>query len=399
MPRARVIFLNRVYRPSTAATAQLLTDLAEALAARGREVHVISTGEADTVLEGVTVHVTGPTRSHTGKIAQARNYREFRRTAVRRLAALVRPGDVVVPLTDPPLLASVATPVARAAGAAVVQWIQDIYPEILPAHFGPWLAPFVAPLRWNRDRAWRASAACVPVGGDMAAPVLAAGVPAARVHCLQNWAPRELDSPVPPAAWQAQRAGWNVAAQFVVAYSGNLGRVHDFATALAAAAILRDDPGIVFLFIGDGPRMADVRAGAERQQLKNIRFLPPCPRAQLPASLAGADAHLVTLDPRFGQLVNPSKLAGVLAVGRPVLFVGPAQGETARLLARTGCGAAHACGDGDGLARTIRAWRDDPAAAAARGQRARAAYGEAFTLAGAVARWEELLDAARPEGP
>lgn len=395
MSRSRVIFLNRVYRPSTAATAQLLTDLAEALAARGRDVHVIATGDGDAVHAGVTLHVTGPTRPHDGRLAQARNYRAYLRAAVRQLERLVKPGDVVVPMTDPPLLASAATPVAQARGAAVVHWIQDIYPEILRAHLGAWLTPFVAPLRWRRDRAWRAAFACVPVGGDMAAPVLRAGVAPDRVHCLQNWAPRELETPVPESARQSQRHAWGLSKEFVVAYSGNLGRVHEFATVLAAADLLRHDTGISFLFIGSGPRLDEIRREAAARRLDRVRFLPPCPRAELPASLAGADAHLVTLDPRFAHLVNPSKIAGILAVGRPVLLVGPTDGEMARLLARAGCGATLACGDGAGLARTIREWRDDPAGTAARGQHARLAYRDGFTLAGAVARWESLLDTAR----
>ena len=58
---SRVIFVNRVYWPSTAATAQLLTDLAEALAARGREVHVIAAGTGPDQRNSVAIHRTGGT--------------------------------------------------------------------------------------------------------------------------------------------------------------------------------------------------------------------------------------------------------------------------------------------------------------------------------------------------
>lgn len=387
--RPPVVFVNRVYRPSEAATAQLLADLAEALAARGWSVHVVATGDTDGKIAGVEVHRAGPTRPHSGLLAQGANYRAFLAAARQRLEALLGPGDLVVAMTDPPLLAIAAQAAARARGAHAVQWIQDIYPEILPAHAGRWLAPFVAPLRARRDRAWRDSAACVPVSADMGRFVASRGVEAGRIHVLPNWAPHELDARAPAAAVAAQRAAWGVTDAFVVAYSGNLGRVHEFDTALAAAARLRGQRDVVFLFIGDGPRAAEVRAAASRADLANVRFLPPQPRTSLAVSLAAADAHLVTLRPEFGALVSPSKLAGVLAAGRPVLFVGP-DGAAAAMVRDAG-GAVFAPGDDERLVATIRSWRADPGAVARSGMQARASYARDFTLAGAVARWESLL--------
>jgi glycosyltransferase involved in cell wall biosynthesis len=120
-------------------------------------------------------------------------------------------------------------------------------------------------------------------------------------------------------------------------------------------------------------------------------MLPPQSRADLPAALAAADAQLVTLKPGFAQLVYPSKLAGVLAVGRPVLFVGPAGGEIARLLQAAECGVAVGPGDGQRLAETIAAWQSDPARRAQLGRNARSAYESHFTFANALARWEEIL--------
>ncbi|HYC69780.1 MAG TPA: glycosyltransferase family 4 protein [Opitutaceae bacterium] len=387
--RPRLVFVNRVYRPSEAATAQLLADLAESLAARGWPVDVVATGDDEGLVGGVRVHRAGPTRPRRGILARAADDRAFHAAVRRRLGGVLAPGDVAVAMTDPPLLSVAVQDAAAARGARTVHWIQDIYPDIVAAHAGRWLWPALAPLRWRRNRAWRAAAACAPVSADMARHVLAQGVPAPRVSVLPNWAPRELDQPAAAAAVQAQRARWGFGDRFVVAYSGNLGRVHEFATVLAAAARLRDRTDIAFAVIGDGPRLPAVRAAAARAGLANVRFLPPQPRAGLAASLAAADAHLVTLRPAFGSLVSPSKLAGAFAAGRPVLFVGP-EGSAAAAV-HGGCGSAFRPGDDDGLASTIAAWAGDPAQAARLGAAARAAYERAFTLAGAVARWEALL--------
>jgi glycosyltransferase involved in cell wall biosynthesis len=389
-PAARIIFVNRVYWPSTAATAQLLTDLAEGLAARGREVHVIASGDTGTTRAGVVIHRTGGPEHHTGMLSRVMNYRRFRVEACRRLAELAQPGDVVVAMTDPPLLGNDVTAAATARGARVVHWVQDIYPEIAGAHFGGLAVALLAPLRSRRDAAWRAAARCVTLGQDMARTLQLRGVSPEKITLVPNWAPRELQSPPAPDAIAARRAAWGATQQFVVAYSGNLGRVHEFAAVLAAARRLRSSPEILFLFIGSGAQWAQVEAVA-RRELPNVRLLPPEPRENLAASLAAADAHLVTLKPAFSALVYPSKLAGVLAAGRPVLFVGKKDAEIATWLRTAQCGAAFGPDEGEGLAEAIRRWSRDPAACLTMGSAARRAYETHFTYAAALASWDAIL--------
>lgn len=389
--RPRLIFLNRVYWPSQAATAQLLTDLAEGLAARGWQVHIITAGRESGVRHGVHVHRTGSPEGHGGLFSRLVNYGRFRRRAQHLLNTLAQPGDIVVPMTDPPLLGTAVAGIARLRGARVVHWIQDIYPEILSAHVGAFASLLLGPLRARRNAAWRTSAGCAVLGDDMAQAVAEHGVSAERLSVVPNWAPRELQTPAAPPDVAAKRAAWGLADKFIVAYSGNLGRVHEFAAILAAAERLRDRREIVFLFIGAGARFAEVRSAAQARGLANLRFLPPEPREQLASALAAADAHLVTLRPEFARLVYPSKLAGVLAAGRPVLFVGPPAGEIARLLAREQCGVALAPTEGTRLAETVRRWQTEPDHCARLGRRSRTVYEQQFTFAGALDRWEKIL--------
>lgn len=395
MSGSKLIFVNRVYWPSEAATAQLLADLAPALAARGHAVHVIAAGAGAASHEGVTIHRTGGAAVHGGLAARAWNYLLFLARARRRVDRLAAPGDVVILKTDPPLLAAALTAPAHARGAHVVQWIQDIYPEIVPLHSGPWTAPLVAPLRWARDRAWRRSACCVVVGEDLRATVRGRGVPDERVRVQPNWAPRELAAPARAEDIAAQRAAWGVADKFVVAYSGNLGRVHEFATLLDAADRCRTDPEIVFAFVGGGPRIAEVQRSAAERRLGNVRFFAAVPRATLPAALAAGDVHAVTLRAGFERLVNPSKLAGVLAAGRPALFVGPPASALAGLLARERCGLTMPHGAGAELAAAIRSLRDDAAQTAELRRNARAAFERHFRFETQLAAWEALLAAVR----
>src|SRR4051812_24956868 len=130
MGERRVIFVNRVYWPSTSATAQLLTDLAEGLVSQGWDVHVVTAGGTSAQQNGVAIHRTRTPGKHGGLVSRALNHRSFLRAARKELDALLQPGDVVVALTDPPTLGAMVAASAGAHGARVIQWIQDIYPEI-----------------------------------------------------------------------------------------------------------------------------------------------------------------------------------------------------------------------------------------------------------------------------
>lgn len=392
MGRPKLIFVNRVFWPNEAATAQLLTDLAPALAARGWSVHVIASGDDPTEYRVVTIHRTGAEpASRLGR------YTHFLLGARRQLSQLVAPGDLVVLKTDPPLLAVAATALACARGAHVVQWIQDIYPEIVSQHVGAWTALPLAPLRWARNRAWRASDLCLPVSEDMRATVHAARVAAERSRTFPNWAPQELETPAAPEAIAAVRREWGVSDDdFLVAYSGNLGRVHEFETVVAAAELLRAEPRVRFAFIGGGARLREVQAAVAARGLGNLAFLPAQPRAKLAAALAAPDAHLVTLRPGYERLVAPSKLAGVLAAARPALFIGPTTSGIAAQLAQANCGASFAPGAAAELATTIRAWQADRPGQVTRRLAARATYERHYRFADAVAAWDAVLRTLTP---
>lgn len=387
----RVIFVNRVYWPSTEATAQLLTDLAEGLAARGWSVQVIATGDGPAIHNRVNIHYTGAAQRHGGLLSRIWNFHRFQRDARRRLAAVAKLGDIVVVMTDPPLLGIGLTPVTNALGLRLVLWLQDIYPEIATVHFGRAAALLLTPQSNRRDATWRAAAACVTLGEDMIRTVTQRGVDPARTVLIPNWAPRELHQPVVAEAVLERRRAWSVANKFVVAYSGNLGRVHEFATVIDAATRLRHQPEIEFLLIGHGARFAKVAAVARQRGLGNMRLLPPESRERLPCTLATADAHLVTLRPEYANLVYPSKLAGVLAAGRPVLFVGPSGGDIGSLIRRTNCGAVFAPGDAIGLAETLTRWQADLSLIRTMGTAARSVYEQRFTFESALNHWDALL--------
>jgi glycosyltransferase involved in cell wall biosynthesis len=176
------------------------------------------------------------------------------------------------------------------------------------------------------------------------------GVDPERIHLVPNWADGSEIRPVSASANQFRRAH-GLEGKRVVLYSGNMGRGHDLATLLGAARLLRAAPDLAFVFIGDGAKRPEVEAAA--RELPSLTLLPYQARERLAESLSAGDVHLVSQDASTLGLIEPSKLYGGLAAGRPVLYVGPAGTEAARTVVREGIGEVVANGDVAGAAAAL----------------------------------------------
>lgn len=362
-----VVFVNRYFHPDHSATSQIASDLAFHLASRGWEVAAVTGRQRyddagarleSGVANGVRVVRVWSTRfGRAGLAGRAVDYLTFYLSAFFELLRHRR--SVVIAMTDPPL----TSVLAAVASKRVVNWVQDLFPEVAES-LGIRVPRVVRRLRdWSLRRA-RANV----VLGDL----MAARVPKATI--IHNFADADL-APQPRPAGDA----------FVVGYSGNLGRAHEFETIMGAMQRL---PDVRFLFTGAGAQLEAVKRAAGA----NASFRPYAPREQLSASLSAADAHLVSLKPALEGLVLPSKFYGVLAVGRPVIFVGSRDGELARIIDAHRCGVVVEMGDVDGLTNAIRMLANDRAEAQAMGRRGRELYLGRFAPHHAFAAWERVLE-------
>jgi len=161
---------------------------------------------------------------------------------------------------------------------------------------------------------------------------------------------------------------------------------------LGAAETLGDEDRITFLFIGGGIKMEELKASVERRRLTNFHFLPYQPREQLEDSLAAADVHLTSLIPSLEGLIVPSKFYGILAAGRPVVFVGDPDGELARIIAKSRCGYVVVVGHSDDLLAAIESLRTATDLRLTMGLAARDLLCSRFSTQRALERWTALLD-------
>jgi len=400
----RLIFVNRFFAPDHSATSQILSDLAFDLADRGRDVHVVTSTQlyddakaalpVSEIIKGVHVHRVPSTGfGRNALLGRSIDYVSFYRSMWQCLVALAQQGDIIVAKTDPPLSSIVAMAAARRKGARLVNWLQDIYPETAVELGVPFMrGPLAASLTALRNRSLRRADATVVVGDLMARKVESLGAPAARVHVIPNWCNDEDIRPVTQSE-NSLRQSWGLAGQFVFGYSGNLGRAHEFQTLLEAAERLRNEPRFIFLMVGGGKRFEELAQAVKRQGLtRSFRFIPYQEQKMLSYSLAAADAHWLSLNPKLEGLIVPSKFYGIAAVGKPIIVIGDKYGEIARLVQQHGCGIVVAPGDAEALADALRLLSSAPETISEMGHRARLMLDGHFTRQQALQRWRGLFD-------
>jgi len=383
MVSRRILFINQYYWPDCASTAQHLTDLAESMAAAGFECHVLASrsryqpGEprppAHEIHEGVHVHrVPATSLGRRGTLARMTDYLSFYLGAVLKALFLPRV-DVVVTLTTPPIIGLIGTVLKRLRGTRHIYWSMDLHPDAslalrrmsphsLFGRFVHELSGFV----------YRSADKVVVLGPYMADRIAQKQVPPERIATIPVWSRRDEIYPTPRAANPLRKAH-ALGDAFVAMYSGNLGLAHSFDEFLEAARRLRDRSDIVFVFVGGGPRLGEVKAVRDRDLLTNLRLLDYVPRDQLQMSLSLADVHLISMRPEMTGIVVPGKLYGVMAASRPAVFVGPEHCESADTIRSAGCGFAIKPGDVDGVIAALELLASDRSIGRRMGERGRSA--------------------------
>jgi colanic acid biosynthesis glycosyl transferase WcaI len=140
----------------------------------------------------------------------------------------------------------------------------------------------------------------------------------------------------------------------VIMYSGNISPSHPVTTILDAASKLQDCPQLLFVFIGSGLGRAAIEKAVERDQLQNVLVLPYQPFDQIHFSLSAADVHLVSMGDEMVGIVHPCKVYGAMAVGRPILFLGPRESHVGEILSQADVGWHVAHGDVDAAVARLR---------------------------------------------
>jgi colanic acid biosynthesis glycosyl transferase WcaI len=401
-----VLVISQVYVPDPSSVGQHMHDAAAALAARGSRVVVLTarngyedpsrTYPAREIVDGVEVRRL-PFASF-GKSSFASRLVGgilFLLQAIA-LSMFVRGVTTVLVSTSPPFAPFAGVFVSWLRRARIKYWVMDLNPDQLVALgiVGPTSLP-ARVMNWM-NRLILARAKDVVVLDRFMATRVNEKLPVGhKLHVIPPW-PHDDHLESIPHAQNPFRAEHGLGGKTVVMYSGNHGPSNPFDTVLAAAERVLDDPELVLMFVGGGISKSQVDACTSA----NVRSLPYQPLPRLKYSLSAADVHLVTMGNDLVGVIHPCKVYGAMAVGRPILLVGPPSCHVADIIKSYECGWHVPQGDVDAAVAALREIRrTDSAQLAAMGERASAAVRETFAKDLLCGHFCEIVESEAPRLP
>jgi len=322
----KILIANRFFGGGQIPTGRMARDAAQELVRLGHEVTALTSAGQ---YEGAGAQAARDEKIRVerlwtpGGIPRAAAWLLFTLQAGMRIPRM--DWDVCILMTDPPLLPWLVRCIRKKAGAKrkIVAWLMDLYPEALAAsgrmnERGVFYRTFLG----SRQRSLAAADLLVCLGEAQKERL---GELAGKVKCIV----------VPP--WD-RREGMGRAEegklQNVALYAGNLGEAHDYRKILDAARHLPGNWMVRFAVRGAKERALR----KDSWKMTNVRVTEYASEEETPAMLAAARVHLITMSPGWAGVVVPSKLYGCVRTGRPVLFLGPEQSDTAREIRKHGWG-------------------------------------------------------------
>lgn len=394
----RLLLISEHFEPSTSATAQLMSDLAQGLHRRGWQITVL-TATPGSQMDFQVVRLNGLGRTNLltrGISGKALRGIHFMVGSLVWCICRGRSSDGLLIASNPPFIGLIGPVLRFARGLPYVFIFQDLFPRsanlsgVLPAA-GP------LTLVWQRlmSQVCSHSSQTVVLNRDMETRLrrdLGKQLPITVIH---NWAVER--------GIQIQRQHSNFAAEhgycdrFSVQYSGNFGRLHDLCTLLESARLLKHE-AIQFVFIGGGVKQSQIEAYQKSFGLTNVLRLPYQPRGRLPESLAACDMAAIGLIPGAEDTVAPCKFYGILASARPVLLIARKSSDMAQLVLNADCGLVVEPGEAAELAERLLELSRQPDRVKSMGERSLALYQQQFGFERSLARYEEILQKMhRPE--
>jgi putative colanic acid biosynthesis glycosyltransferase WcaI len=386
----------QVYWPDNTAVSQMITAVAEDTAKAGHSVTVVTSRKGynqHATYSGSELHhsvnivrVGGVSLNRHRTVGRILNYLAFVLLSSVRALHCPKP-DCLVLTSVPPISLWLGVLFGRLRRVPVVFVIEDLYPDILFA--SGLLRAQSLPGRALRRMfgGWMRQMTAIIVLGDYMKRRLLASYSQLlheNIYPIHNWHDGDLLHPI---AREANRES-----AVVFQYSGNLGTAHDFAPLLNAADRLRDEEGIQFEFIGRGRHLDFIEREIRERKLSQCRIRDYVPQAELNSSLNQADVCLVTLRPGYEGLIVPSKIYGIMAVGKPALYIGPPSGEIPDLIRHHSIGWVVESGNENQLVEAILEATRQPDVRKSYGANARRAFDAFYERRIATAKYVRVFE-------
>jgi len=406
----RITILNQFYVPDLSPTAHLSASLAEHRASLGDEVTVVTSrgGYVDVSIDAKSERNANPSirRVWTPRLGKSNTLKRCIDYGTFYLSAMMRMGtlpaqDVVISLTTPPYIvwAGVLHRALHRKRTKLILWNMDCYPEVAERsdklREGGIAANIMRAMNRNMFRRLD-SLVCLdrameelmlshysPKGWEVPSTIIpnwekAAYFPKEAMQRSENEEP-----------WEGVRQH-DLDGRFVVLYLGNTGYGHRFESVLDAADILKDDP-VTFLFVGGGSRWDWIEKEVKDRKLSNVCMHGYVAKDETRDVMRCADCALITLRDRILGVMSPSKLHSNLAMGLPIVYVGPEKSNVDDSIVRCDCGLSVRHGQPEQVAEYIRSLMNDSEVHSAACERARQAFEQAYCDEQTLPLFDEVI--------
>jgi colanic acid biosynthesis glycosyl transferase WcaI len=297
--------------------------------------------------------------------------------------------DVIIALTDPPIIGLAACLASRRYGTPFVMSYRDVFPEVARLLEDFHVESVNAILqRVNRFLVKHADRV-IAIGESMERRLIdGKGAEPHKTLVIPDWA--DCEAIVPAAKRNSFSDAHGLADKFVVMHAGNLGLSQNLESVVMAAEHLLDLPDLVMVFVGEGVKKPALQAIARDRGLTNVKFLPYQPKANLVSTFASADCFIVSLQEGLSGFIVPSKLYAILAAGRPYVAAMERDSEAVRIAEQESCGLVAEPDNPKSLADKIRELHGNQQLTRQMGERARR-IGERFDRKIGVAAYDTLV--------
>ena len=265
-----------------------------------------------------------------------------------------------VALTTPPYLGVLARLVSKFRGAGHAHWVMDLYPDVMVAHGilneGSMKEKVLQSLsRWGFGG--KRNQGTVSLGPDIAEKIMT-GHGVSECETIPLWSGIALDQSVEEMGRNLRtKRGWEEKTVFL--YSGNMGLGHRLGEFLSLAKENAHNSKVHFAFYGGGKRRKEVEEIIDQHDGFSLELGDYVPEEQLVGHLLSADVHLASLKPSWDGCMVPSKIQGIMASGRPVIFIGSETSSIGQWILESGGGWVVSSGDLDGLRRAFQEAQDE----------------------------------------
>jgi len=354
MKPLRLVVLCPHFEPDMAPTGVVMTRIVHELAARGHQLHVVTSlpwyrehaidagwggklwRTQQTPWGSITRVHPFPGKSKSNLLRRAVGFLLFSKLV--GLCGLKAGGaprriDGVLAMSPPLTLGLTGWFITLLRGGSLVFNIQDVFPDAAVQTGAITNKQIIALAQWLERASYKRSDAVVLLSEDLRRNISQKTGPAMRdqLHVIPNFV--DTSAIVPGNRMTSYRRDLTIDERPVVMYAGNVGYSQSLEMMIAAA---RQLPNIAFVINGDGAARQSLQEQA--RGLSNVYFAPYQPIERLSEVLATGDIHVVPLRAGLASVSVPSKSYSILAAARPVLAAIDEGSEIPRILAESGAG-------------------------------------------------------------